>query len=278
MLLAILAPAVLAADQVQGVLAARDALTSPGKPVRLEARLVRAGMLGQGGGLGGEQVEFSVDGRSVGTGMTGGDGRVFIEYTPRMRGNQEITVTLRPNKRVESQPAKGTLFSWERRRPILLVEVAVLVEERKPPSVTLPSLPLNLRLGSPVATPDAAEELKRLTDFFYNVIYLSWIETPGLTEEDELREWLRRNHFPPGLATKLTGGAAALGPRLDELKAEGWDNMKAGIGRTRRYAESLAERRIPVIIIPASEREGEGMPRKTAVIKEWKEVRRKLQG
>jgi hypothetical protein len=264
---------------VLGVLSARDALTSPGNPVRLDARLAHAGLLGLGGGRGGEQVEFSVDGRSVGTGMTGGDGRVFLEYTPRMRGNQEITVTLRPNKRVESQPAKGTLFSWERRRPILLVEVAVLLEEGKSPSVKLPPLSLNLGMGSPVAAaPDAAEELKRLTDYFYNVIYLSWTEMPGLTEEDELREWLRRNHFPPGLAAKLAGGAAALGPRLDSLKAEGWDNLKAGIGRTRGFAESLAERRIPVIIIPASEREVEGLPRKAAVIKEWKEVRRKLQG
>jgi len=196
-----------------------------------------------------------------------------------MRGNQEITVRLVPNKRVESQPAKGTLFSWERRRPILLVELAVLIEGPKSPSVALPPLPLDLgpRL-SPAAAPDAAEELKRLTDYFYNVIYLSWREPQGFAEEDDLREWLRRHHFPPGLAVKLTGGASALSNKLDALKAEGWDNLKAGIGRTRVFAESLAERRLPVIIMPASDRGGEGLPKKTAVIKQWKEVRKKLQG
>lgn len=278
-LAAVAVPAVPASDKVAGVLSVRDALTSPGRPVTLEARLVRAGMLGQGQGLGGEQIEFSVAGRSVGTGMTGGDGRVLLEYTPRMRGNQEITARLLPNKRVESEPAGGTLFSWERRRPILLVEVAVLLQAPKSSPPALPGLPLELGTTSaPTAVPEAAEELKRLSDYFYNVIYLSWSETPGLTGEDELRAWLRQSRFPPGPAVRLTGGPPALHRRLDALRDEGWDNLKAGIGRTRPFAEVLAERRLPVIVIPQSEREQEKLPRKTAVVKDWKEVRRKLQG
>ena len=278
-LLAVSAPDVWGGEKVQGVLSVQDILTAPGKLARLEARLARAGMLGQSSGLGGEQVEFAVEGRNVGTAMTGGDGRAFLEYTPRMRGNQEITVKLAPNKRVESQEAKGTLFSWERRRPILLVELAVLAEEPKSPPVPVPALPLELGpRQSPPVMPDAANELKRLTDYFYNVIYLSWSGRQAFADEADARAWLRQHHFPPGLTLRLTGGGPALNGKLDEVKGDGWDNLKAGIGRTRAFAEVLAERRMPVIILPASDREEEGLPKKSAVVKSWKEVRKKLQG
>ena len=76
----VLQPAV-AAGKVAGTLSLRDALTAPGRPVMIEARLVRAGLLGQTG-LGGEQLEFTVEGKKAGTAMTGGDGRAFLEYTP----------------------------------------------------------------------------------------------------------------------------------------------------------------------------------------------------
>lgn len=271
----------LAADKVAGVLSLRDALTSPGKPARLEARLVGAGLFGQGG-LGGEQIEFTVDGRPAGTAMTGGDGRAFLEYTPRMRGNQPVAAKLAPNKRVESQEAKGTLFSWERRRPILLVELAVLEAASPSSPLPIPSLPLGggpgVSLSAPSPVPDAAEELKRLTDYFYNVIYLARSGRRDLSGHDDVREWLRQHHFPPGLVLALADGTPALATKLDELKAEGWDNLKAGIGRSRAFAEALAERRMPVIIMPASDRDAQGLPKKARVMKQWKEVRQKLQG
>ena len=209
-LLAAAVPHAPAADKLSGVLSVKDSLTSPGKPVRLEARLVRAGLLAQGG-LGGELVEFLVDGRSAGTAMTGGDGRAFLDYTPRMRGNQRIAVRLATTKRVESPEARGTLFAWERRRPILLVELAVLAEERRPPPPPIPPVPFDIGPGTlPSPAPDAAHELKRLTDYFYNVIYLSWQPERGLREGEDVREWLDRHGFPPGLALTLSGGAPAL--------------------------------------------------------------------
>ena len=98
------APAVRAADKIAGSLIVRDALTMPGRPVMLQARLVHDGLLQQTG-IGGEQLEFVVAGKKIGTAMTGGDGRAFREQTPRMPGNQVITVRLVPNKRVESPEA-----------------------------------------------------------------------------------------------------------------------------------------------------------------------------
>ena len=67
-----------------------DVLTTPGKPVKLQANVFEKGLLGRKIGLGGESLEFLVQGKVVGTTMTGGDGRAYLEYTPRMRGNLAI--------------------------------------------------------------------------------------------------------------------------------------------------------------------------------------------
>src|SRR5690348_2685236 len=78
-------PVVLsAAEKVTAKLFIADALTRPDRPVKLEARLVKAGLFAHVG-LGGEAIDFLVGGKKVGTALTGGDGRGFFEYTPRMR-------------------------------------------------------------------------------------------------------------------------------------------------------------------------------------------------
>src|SRR5438093_7931814 len=238
------APAVSAADKITGSLIVRDALTTPGGPVMIQARLVYDGLLQQAA-IGGEQLEFLVAGKKVGTAMTGGDGRAFREYTPRMRGNQVITVRLVPNKRVESPEGTATLACWERRRPILLVEAAALAEVPRAPSFPLPSLPLEIAdpAGLPPA-PDAAEELKRLAEFFYNVIYLSSSDRQEIGKKEDLRAWLRQHRFPTGLWLTINPGERALSAKIEELKTEGWDNLKAGIGRTREFAEALVAHRM----------------------------------
>lgn len=270
------AAAVSAADKITGGLVVRDALTMPGRPVMLQARLVHEGLLQQSG-IGGEQLEFLVGGKKVGTAMTGGDGRAFLEYTPRMRGNQVITVRLVPSKRVESPEATATLACWERRRPILLVEAAALVEVPRAPSFPIPFVPLEIAdpAGLPPA-PDAAEELKRLAEFFYNVIYLSSSDRQEIGKNEDLRAWLRQHRFPTGLWLTIHPGERALSAKVEDLKGEGWDNLKAGIGRTREFAEALVAHRLTVVIMPATSRDEE-VPKKAILAKDWKEARKKLQ-
>ena len=189
----LLVPIVIsAAEKVTAKVSVPDALTLPDRPVKLEARLTQQGLLARAG-LGGEQVEYVVGGKKVGTAMTGGDGRAFFEYTPRMRGNLSMTVRVVESPRVASAEGTGTLFSWERRRPILLVEVTSLIEEPRTPIVPLIPLP-PLPGGktppiSPTPATDAAEELKRLTDFYFNVIYVTHHSETG--ESDDMRQWLR---------------------------------------------------------------------------------------
>jgi hypothetical protein len=266
-----------AAETVAGQLSVRDALTAPGRAVRIEARLVHKGLLGRVG-LGGEQVEFLIGDKKAGTAMTGGDGRAILEYTPRMRGTQTVTVRLVTKKRVDSPDATAILASWERRRPILLVDVASLSKESHAPASPVPSLPLALgRRERPEVMPDAAAELKRLTDYFFNVIYLVWSDDDEESVRHETREWLKRQGLPIALLMVVKPGQAALGKWIDSLRMDGWTNLKAGIGRTRDFAEVLVERRMQAVILPASAKD-EDLPKKAQAVKDWKEVRRKLQG
>lgn len=262
-----------AAEKVSAKLWVADALTMPGRAVRLEARLARTGLLSQQG-LGGERVEFHVGGHSIGTAMTGGDGRAFLEHTPRMRGPQQIRVKLAPSPRATSPDATGTLWCWERRRPILLVDLEVVVQPQKSP-LPFPSLPLDFGQNRGKAEPDAAEELKRLAEFFYNVIYVSRSGPEDGAALEEIRTWLRDHRFPSGLAIMVKPGAEALTEKIDEMRAEGWDNLRAGIGRTKEFAEVLLAHRMGAVILPASDKD-QDLPRKAKVVKNWKEVRKKL--
>jgi hypothetical protein len=263
------------ADKISGKISVRDAVTVPGRAVMLEARLVQEGLLRQTG-IGGEQLEFMVAGRKIGTAMTGGDGRALLEYTPRMRGNQAVTVKTAESRRVENSEGAATVFTWERRRPILLIELAALVEESKAPTIPLPPLQIGTGANGPMPVADAAVELKRMTDFYFNVVYVSRSGHQEMGETGDTRDWLRQHRFPPGLFITLSAGPSALANEIQELRQEGWDNVKAGVGRTPEFAEVLVEHRIQVLIVPPKDRAE--LPKKSDVAKDWKEVRKKLQG
>jgi len=267
-----------AAEKINGHLTVRDVLVLPGQPVRVEAVLARRGLLGTQQGLGGEQIELIIDGKSVTKAMTGGDGRAFLDYTPKTRGNHELTVKLAANPRVTSPDAKALLGAWERRRPILLVELAAVLQPEKPSVLPVPSLSVPAGgQGDPLPEPDAADELNRLTQFFYNVIYLSWSSreeagSPG--DSTDMREWLARHKFPRGLAMTVRPGKQALGAKIDQLRADGWTNVKAGIGRSKAFADVLVAHRMDVVIVPEPDKGG--LPKKAKTVKEWKDIRKKL--
>ena len=240
--------------------------------------LTRNGLAGRQG-LGGEQLELVIEGKSAGKAMTGGDGRAFLDYTPKVRGNHEIIVKLAPNPRVASPDAKAVLGAWERRRPILLVEVVAVLQSGKPSTLPVPSLPIPLGgQEDPVPASEAADELTRLAQFFYNVIYVSWVSKgaadPFSDRQKDVREWLARQKFPRGLAMAVAPGEEALGAKIDQLRADGWTNVKAGIGRNRAFAEVLVAHRMDVVIVPEPDK-GE-VPKKAKTVKEWKDIRKRL--
>ncbi|WP_447977132.1 hypothetical protein [Candidatus Nitrospira bockiana] len=261
-----------AAAKVPAKLIVEDALTWPGQTVRLEARLLRDGILLQPG-LGGERLEFFVGGKSAGSALTGGDGRAVLEFTPRMRGNLSITARLGESPRVEPAEGRATLFSWERRRPILLVEFAALVEEADRTPLPFPTLPGPAAVAVPRPIPQAAEELKRLTAYYFNAVYLARGSALLPAGSHAVRDWLAQHQFPPGVTVVLSSSKESLAEKIEDLRKEGWDNLKAGIGRTLDFAEVLVEQRMEVVIVPRPE--GVRLPRKAQVAESWNDVRKK---
>ena len=258
-------------DQVTGQLIVEDILARPGTPAMLKARLVQNGLLGLTG-LGGETITFVVQGQRAGTALTGGDGRAFLEFKTHMRGNQQIVAKVELSPRVKGVTGLGNFASWERRRPILFVDVRTLRKAEAPGVVSLPVLPLlnPIKLGQP--DEDAPRELMKLGEFYYNIVYLFRGDRKTV---ESLRDWLTTAQFPSGITRAIQPGPAALLAFIKRLEDGGWDHVQAGIGQTQGFAETLVKRRIKAVIF-ADPAKHDTFPRRTKIVSTWKEVRKHL--
>ena len=170
-----------------------DSLTAPNQPATIEATLTGKSLRMEIP-LGGEPIELLIAGNVVATAMTGGDGRAFLSYTPKAKGVVPFTVRVGTTSRVAGVEAGGDLAVWERRSPIMAVEMAALMEDaegRRP-------------------MPAAAEELGKLTQFYYNVLYVV-TEDKAVGTNDQVnaqaRQWLKDQKFPVGHILVLPSGS-----------------------------------------------------------------------
>jgi hypothetical protein len=154
-----------------------------------------------------------------------------------------------------------------------MIELSSLIEEPTPSRVP----PMGIAIESerkPIS--EAADELGKLTQFYYKVIYV--VSSPGRMDgfqaSMEVREWLKRHKFPTGYVLVLPSDPKALESKIDELHTAGWKTIKIGIGRSKAFAEVFLQRRLDAIIVPEPKK-GE-VPRKAKVAKDWREVRKKL--
>lgn len=235
-----------------------DSLTTPNQPATIDAFLAVGAS--HGGNVSGEPLELVVDGKVVANATTGPDGRAKFTYVPAFRGTKVVTGRTGMTARV-SATATATLAAWERRTPILVVEMGALSTD---PAGSDP-------------IPAAADELGKLTQFYYNVIYVAFdIKGDGepLQADDRARRWLVEHRFPPGYLLAVSPGEGAFGTKIDELRAAGWTTLKIGVGRSKQFAEAFVERRLDVVMVPEPPRSE--IPRKARVAKDWKEVRKKL--
>lgn len=261
------------ADKVQPTVRVTDVLTNPGELIQLQARVFSESLLGREIGLGGETLEFLVERQIVGTTMTGGDGRAFLEYAPRMRGNFTVTVRVPESPRVLSAEGKGLLASWERKKPILLIDLVSVMQEVSNPEVSLPSFPINFTptdLGE--ADNDAPKELEKLGRFYYNLIYLFRSEAG---DKKTLQEWIQTHQLPLGFSKIIPSGPQALEELIVQLEKDGWANVTGGIGRTPEFAEVLVEHRLKAVILHDPE-DKEGFPRRAILVNSWNRVRKHL--
>lgn len=261
-----------AADKHSASILVKDALTAPGQPVTIEAKLFskRLMLIAE---LGGELLELEVDGKIVARGLTGWDGRAFLNYTPKAQGVAPVTVIIGSSPRVEKAEGQANLVVWEKRQPILVIELSALLDEPVPSRV--PSIGVAFESERKPMS-GAAEELGKLTQFYYKVIYVvtSSTKIDGFQAGTETRDWLKRHKFPTGSVLTLSADTNVIGSKIDELHEAGWRTVKVGIGRSKPFAEAFLQRRLEVIMVPGPTK-GD-VPRKAKVAKDWKEVRKKL--
>ncbi|MGZ9151622.1 MAG: hypothetical protein ACXW4C_12305 [Nitrospira sp.] len=272
-LLIVASPGLLfAAEKSSAAILVRDALTAPGQPATLEAKLISKRLM-LIAALGGEPLELVVDGKVVATALTGGDGRAFFSYTPKAQGLAPVHVRIGNSPRVDQAEGQANLAVWEKRQPILVIELSSLIEDPVPSRVP----PVGIALESerkPMV--EVANELGKLTQFYYRVIYVVTLPVggDGFQKSAEVRDWLKRHKLPTGYVLALPADANALGAKIDEFHAAGWKTIKTGVGRSKAFAEAFLQRRLDAIMVPEPTK-GE-VPRKAKVAKDWKDVRRKL--
>ena len=259
-----------AAEKSSAAIFVKDALTTPGQPATVEAKLVSKHLV-LIAALGGEPLELVVDGKVVAEALTGWDGRAFLTFTPKAQGLVSVQVRVGKSPRVDQAEGQANLVVWEKRQPILVIELSSLREQPAPSRV--PSVGATIESErKPLA--DAVEELAKLTQFYYRVIYV--VEgRDGFQRSAEAREWLKNHKFPTGSLLALPViDVNTMGTKIDELHAAGWRTVKVGVGRSKAFAEAFLQRRLEAIMVPEPSK-GE-VPRKAKVAKDWKEVRKKL--
>jgi hypothetical protein len=154
---------------------AHDAAAVAGSPVLLVAE-TRGRLLARGG----ELVEFVVGGVSLGTGLSGGDGRAIREYRPRTQGLVDILV------RSGGSEDKGRLLVLGRGDKAVLIDVERAV------------------FGDPFMLkerPGASDAITKIMIKF-KVVYLS----TGVTGERIARAALQRAGLPPSVVLPAYGG------------------------------------------------------------------------
>jgi hypothetical protein len=261
------------ADKIAAKVLVKDTLTAPRQEARIEAKVVAKGLLAETP-LGGEPVELVVNGVTTAAGMTGGDGRAVLSFAPP--GKTIVAVHVRVGNTPRVAPAEGhaNLVVWERRTPVMMVEFSSLIEE---PVLESPLTGLMSGLHQDVKPmPDAADELAKLSQFYYGIIYVVAVPSgaDAFATGAEARTWLAAKKFPAGLVMTITGGAEALGAKIDELHEAGWKTIKTGIGRSKTFVETFLRRRLDAVLVPEPSK-GEA-PRKAKLAKDWKDVRKKL--
>ncbi|HTL61285.1 MAG TPA: hypothetical protein VL261_06530 [Nitrospira sp.] len=266
-------PVVHSADKTPATVLVKDSLTAPRQEVTVEAKVVTKGLL-RHTPLGGEPVELLVNGATAATSMTGGDGRAMLSFAPPVKSIMPVRVRVGNSPRVTPAEGEANVIVWERRTPVLVVELSALLKASGGDGL-IPGLSSGVQPDAE-AMPDAADALAKLSQFYYGIIYVTAVPTgaDAFVISADTRTWLATHMFPAGFVLTIPAGADALGAKLDELHEAGWKMIKTGIGHSKAFVETFLRRRLEAIMVidPAS---GDA-PRKAKLAKDWKEVRKKL--
>ena len=196
-------------------------------------------------------MELLVNGVAAATSMTGGDGRAFLPFIPKGKDIVPVQVRVGASPRVSAAEAHANLVVWERRTPMLVVELSSLIEDARPEG------PLS-GIGSGLQQDlKPMRRCRRGTGQTEPVLLRDHLCRDGAFGSRRIchQRWtpgtgLQRTNFLRGFVLALSPGEDALGAKIDELHQAGWKTVKTGIGRSKVFVETFLRRRLEAIIVP----------------------------
>lgn len=258
------------------LLTARDAISLPGRPVRLHARL-QAGDLLQG--QGGHVVRFYQAGRLYGAAMTGPSGVAEIEFVPDRPGQYVFLVDVAPGGFPSGppRPEQCVVACRPADAPLLVVDLDKTLVESGFQEVLL---------GDPKPMVDSQRVMARLAEK-YTVVYLT--HRPD-TLGTKSRRWLVAQGYPAGplllsdLGGFFAGSEKFKSSKLNEIQQD-FLNLRLGIGDKITDAKAYHANGTSAYLIvmpwdfpsPSTLRElageiGRELPPDVQVVTGWKEV------
>lgn len=253
-----------------------DQVVALGQPVVIRARVERATLLRQA--VGGELVSFTVDGRTVGTVLTGGDGVAVHKAGPLSPGlHQTRAVLLSRGRQYTAETATGVVAVWRVTEPLLLIHLEGTVIIR-PTHPFLRRLPVPLPPDRPAdwrIPPEVAQVLRRINRTFHLVFFTTQAED----RLPEIKAWLARHRIPRAPVLIWPGDAETLAAGIAEIRESGpagWPGLKAGVGSSSADATAFLDQDLTAVIVEGEDGELTDLPEGTVSVADWREAARRV--
>lgn len=203
------------------VLIVQDALTTPGEPVRLSARLEEGDLLQ---GRAGWVIRFDREGGLFKATSTEADGSATVLYTPDAPGQTRFVASVSPMglKNSPPEPRSFTVYARPPDTPIVLCDLDKTVVATGFETVLM---------GNPKPMKDSAKVLHGIAEN-HQVVYLT--HRPDYFSRKS-QAWLWENDFPRGpvLLASVSGflsGSGAYKTKAIRRMQEEFTNIQAGVG------------------------------------------------
>jgi hypothetical protein len=219
---------------------AYDAVSPPGEPVELRARLQAGDLLSARSGY---VVRFLRDGRIFKAAETDADGVAAVTFTPSGPDDYRFTVEVSPNGFPDQPPSPVELLVACRAAdtPLMVVDLD---------KTLVASGFQDVLIGSPQPMPQSQEVMKRLAER-YSVVYLT--HRPDLFGPRS-KAWLREYAYPAGplLLSDIGGflkGSEAFKSRMLRELGRRFKRIEIGIGDKVSDAEAYHDNGIQAFLI-----------------------------
>lgn len=249
----------------KGRLLVYDSLAVPGQSLSLIADLIEEGIVIQGP-LGGEVLRFQVAGRSLGTALTGGDGRAVKAFVPRTPGVLDLVVRAENHRRVEASEARAQIFVWDRKSSLIIVCQAALLDSSGKPALGL-RIP---DIGDPPPPALNGKMVKALSALSGRA-HLVYVSSRDRKELPDLRRWMGQSGIPAGPLFLVKASPSALAQQVEIWQRDGRKNITGALAGTPDEAQSLLSKGLKTVVPPGASTTKK-WPSKTIRTKDWTDV------